>query len=88
MDKGCLAQTGGVSHGLGAPLKVVSPLCSNVDSYSSVVVAAVRTQGSIINGVLESRVVEVMVDSGSSVSLVRENLVIPNHKLAKPLQGL
>ena len=66
----------------------MSLLCSNVDSYSSVVVAAVRTQGSIINGVIENRVVEIMVDSGSSVSLVRENLVTPNHKLAKPPQGL
>ena len=66
----------------------MSPLCSNVDSYSSVVVAAVRTQGSIISAVLESRAVEVMVDSGSYVSLVRENLVTPNHKLAKPPQGL
>ena len=32
-------------------LKAVNPLCSSVNSYSNVVVAAVRTQESIVNGV-------------------------------------
>jgi len=53
----------GALHRLGVALKAVIPLCSNVHSCSSVVVAAVRTQGSIINGVLGSKIVEVMVDS-------------------------
>jgi len=73
------------THGLGAPLKAVSPMCSNVHSNNNVVVVAVRTQGSIINSVLGSKVVEVMVDSGSSV---RENLVTPNHKLTNPPEGI
>ena len=39
-------------------------------------------------GVLDNKVVEVMIDSGSPVSLVRENLVLPNHELASPPEGL
>ena len=75
-------RTRGVLHGLGMPLKAVSPLCSSVNSNSSIVVVAVRAQRSIINGVLGGKVVEVMVDSGSSISLVRQNVITPNHKLA------
>ena len=44
---------------------------------SSLVVAAIRTQGS---GVIANKVVEVMIDSGSSISLVRGSLT-SDHKL-------
>jgi len=81
-------RTRGISHGLGTPLKAVSPLCSSVNSNSSIVVAAVRAQWSIINGILGGKVVEVMVDSGSSVSLVRQSVIMPNHKVAYPPKGL
>ena len=56
----------------------MSPLyCHNVNSL---VVAAIRTQGSIITGVIANKVVEIMIDSGSSISLVRGSLT-SYHKL-------
>ena len=56
----------------------MSPLyCHNVNSL---VVAAIRTQGSIITRVIANKVVEIMIDSGSSVSLVRGSLT-SYHKL-------
>ena len=71
-------RTRGTSHGLGAPLETVSPLyCHNVNSL---VVAAIRTQGSIITGVIANKVVEIMIDLGSSISLVRGSLT-SYHKL-------
>ena len=61
---------------LGTPLKTVSPLCNHVydvnnlynHNVNSLVVAAIRTQGSIITGVVKNKVVEIMVDSGPSMS--------------------
>ena len=55
---------------MGLPLKIVSPLCNHVcdvnnlysHNVNSLVVAAIRTQGSIITGVVENKVVEIMID--------------------------
>ena len=82
------------SYGLGAPLKTESFLC-NHDAHSlyyshdvnSLVVATTRTQRSIITGVVENKLVEIMIDSGSSISLFRGNL-ITNHKLNTAPQWL
>ena len=52
-------RTRDVLHGLGAPLRIVSRLyCYNINSL---VVAAIGTQGSIITGVLENKLVEIMI---------------------------
>ena len=53
-------------------LNSVSPLCDSCDVCNgthNVVVAAIRTDGSVINGVLERKVVNLMIDSGSSILL-------------------
>ena len=63
----------------------VNNLCSR--KINSLVVAAIRTQGSIITGVVENKVVEIMIDSGSSISLVRGNLITGHKPNAAP-QGL
>ena len=63
----------------------MSPLyCHDINSL---VVAAIRTQGSIITGVLENKLVEIMIDSGSSISLVRGSLTT-GQKLNTAPQGL
>ena len=63
----------------------MSPLyCHDINSL---VVAAIRTQGSIITGVLENKLVEIMIDSGSSISLVRGSLTTGQKLNAAP-QGL
>ena len=62
-------RTRGIWYRLEVPLKTASPLCSyNVHSlyYShdvnSLVVAAIRTQGSIMTGIVESKLVKTMID--------------------------
>ena len=72
-------------NGLGAPLKTVSHLYGH--STYNVVVAAIRAQGSIITGVVDNKLVEIMIDSGLSVSLVRGNLTT-DHKLNATPQEL
>ena len=67
------------------PLKRVSPLYYH--DVNSSVVAAIRTQGSIITGVVEKKLVEIMIDSGSSISLVRRS-VTNDHSLNIAPQGL
>ena len=64
----------GVPHGLGAPLKIVSPSCYNCD-VSKLIIAAVRSQGAVVKGGIGSKTTEIMMDSGSSISLVIESLV-------------
>ena len=64
----------GVPHGLGAPLNTVSPSCYNCD-VSKLIIAAVRSQGAVVKGKLGSKTTEIMMDSGSSISLVIEGLV-------------
>ena len=51
---------------------------------SSLVVATIKTQGS---GVIANKVVEIMIDSGSSISLVRGSLT-SDHKLNTAPQDL
>ena len=69
-------RTRGILHRLGAPLKIVSLPCSyNCNESNNIVVAAVRSQSSIIKGQLGSKTTEIMMYSGSSISLVRESVV-------------
>ena len=66
-------------------MKTVSPLyCHDVNSL---VVAAIRTQGSIITGVVENKLVEIMIYSASSISLVRRSITT-DHTLNTAPQGL
>ena len=63
----------GASIGMGAPQTTVSPSCVrsfNRCGIPNVVVAAVRSQGAIVSGQLGNMCVEVMLDSGSSISLL------------------
>ena len=70
LSKTAVGQTDkGIWYRLEVPLKTASPLCSyNVHSlyYShdvnSLVVAAIRTQGSIMTGIVESKLVKTMID--------------------------
>ena len=63
----------------------MSPLyCHDVNSL---VVAAIRTQDSIITEVVKNKLVEIMIDSGSSISLVRRS-VTTDHALNTAPQGL
>ena len=48
---------------------------------------SIRIQSSIVTGVVENKVVEIMIDSGSSISLVRGNLITSHKPNAAP-QGL
>ena len=69
----------GASNGLEAPTTTVSPL-SCLQCFSSgtrnVVVAVVRSQlGAIVKGELGNTYVDVMLDSGSSISLIKESLI-------------
>ena len=76
-------------------LNLVSPLCDSCDvcncdfctSTHNIVVVAIRTDGFAINGVLENKVVKLMIDSGSSISLVRVCLT-SGHKLSTAPPGL
>ena len=52
----------------------MSPSCYNCD-VSKLIIAAVRSQGAIVKGRLGSKTTEIMMDSGSSISLVIESLV-------------
>ena len=61
--------------------------CDVRTSTHNVIVAAIRTDGSVINGVLENKVVKLMIDSGSSISLVRRCLT-SGHKLSRAPPGL
>ena len=68
----------------------MSPLCNNCDvrnNIHNIVVAAIRTDGSIVDGVLENTVVKLMIDSGSSISLVTRNLT-SGRKLSTAPPGL
>ena len=70
-------QERGTSIGPGVPPKAVSPSCvhSSNCGVPNVVVAAVRSQGAIVQGKLGNMCVEIMMDSGSSISLIMENYV-------------
>ena len=52
------------------PLNTVSPICD----VSKLIIAAVRSQGSIVKGKLGTNTTEIMMDPGSSISLVIESL--------------
>ena len=52
----------------------MSPSCYNCD-VSKLIIAAVRSQGAVVKGKLGSKTTEIMMDSGSSISLVIEGLV-------------
>ena len=68
--------------GCGAPLETLSILyCHNV---SSLVLAGITTQGCIITGIIANKVVEIMIDLGSSISLVGENLTSDHNLKAAP----
>ena len=67
MNKGRLAWAG------GAPKH--SPYSYNCNVTNNIVIAAVRSQGSIVKGQLASKTTKILMDSGSSISLVRESIV-------------
>ena len=87
--------TRGASYRLGMPLKTVSTLCNNVydvnnlcsHNVNNLVIAAIRTQGFVITGVTENKVVEIMIGSVSSILPDRGNL-ITGHKPNVAPQGL
>ena len=54
----------------------------------NVVVAVVRSQGAIVKGQLGNTCVEVMLDSGSSISLIKESLINGYCVNQDPLEGL
>ena len=75
------------SIGLGAPPTTVSPSC--IRSFMpNVVVAAVRSQGAIVNGQLGNMHVDVMLDSGSSISLIIESFTNSSYQNRPAPQGL
>ena len=55
---------------------------------SNVVVAAVRSQGAVIKGKLGNVCVDVMMDSGSSISLVMESFAKNYYQHQAPPMGL
>ena len=65
----------------------VSVLANNNNNkcgLSNIVVAAVQSQGAVIKGGLGDRGVDVMMDSGSSISLVMESLLKTVPKASHP----
>ena len=60
---------------------------NNKCGLSKIVVAAVRSQGAVVKGGLGDRGVDVMMDSGSSISLVMESFV-KNSSQSQPPPGL
>ena len=76
----------GALIGHGAPSTTVSP--SSVHNCNcgtpNVVVAAVRSQGAIVKGELGNVCVEVMMDSGSSISLMMESFAKNYQNQAAP----
>ena len=64
----------------------VSVLANNNNKcgLSNIVVAAVRSQGAVIKGGLGDRGVDVMMDSGSSISLAMESFVKTVPKASHP----
>ena len=67
-----IRETTGTSNGLEVPPMTVSPSCLQCFSSRNhnIVVAVVRSQGAIVKGQLGNTRVEVMLDSGSSISLI------------------
>lgn len=68
-----------------------APVCSNSSNgrtymcdTSNIVVAAVRSQGAVIKGELGNMCVEIMMDSGSSISLVMESFAENFYHNQKP----
>ena len=57
---------------------------NNKCGLSKIVVAAVRSQGAVVKGGLGDRGVDVMMDSGSSISLVMESLLKTVPKASHP----
>ena len=68
----------GVPSGPGTPRAQVSP-----PSVSNVVVAAVHPSAAVLKGRLGDIEVDILLDSGSTVSLVR-NSILPSVKQLKP----
>ena len=69
------------SNGVGAPQEAVSP--SNVANV--VVVATVRSSAAITKGFLDNKEVDMMLDSGSSISLVQESVAIA---FSRPIEAV
>ena len=70
----------GVSEGAEAPQEQLEP-----HNVVSVVVAAVRPNAATIWGMLGEHKVEIMLDSGSSISLIQESTATPFSKEYKIL---
>ena len=68
----------------------VSPSCLQCFSSRThnVVVAVARSQGAIVKGQLGNTCVEVMLDSGSSISLIKESLINGYCMNEDPPEGL
>ena len=62
----------GVSEGAETPQEQLEPL-----NVTSVMVAAVRPSAATIWGKIGDKKVEIMLDSGSSISLIQESIVTP-----------
>ena len=62
----------GVSEGAEAPQEQLEPL-----SVTSVIVAAVRPSAATTWGKICDNKVEIMLDSGSSISLIQESIATP-----------
>ena len=79
----------GASIGLGAPPTTLSPslMHNNNCGIPNIVVAAVKSQGAIVKGDLGGLCVKVMMDSGSSISLMMESFA-KNYEIPSSITGL